>query len=555
MNSDKVKSGPERAPHRSLLHACGVSREDMGKPFIGVANSYCEIVPGHIHLRQVADIVKAAIREAGGVPFEFNTIAICDGIAMGHGGMKYSLASRELIADCVESMIRAHCFDGVVFIPNCDKIVPGMHMGAARTNVPSIFASGGPMLAGKTGERATDLITVFEAVAQYTTGHLDPASLETLECSACPGAGSCSGMFTANSMNCLTEALGMALPGNGTIPALDPARVDHWKKSGRRIVELVRQGIRYRDIVNRRAFVNAMVLDMAMGGSSNTVLHTLAIAREAGVEDFSMKDMHEISDRTPTICKLSPASEQHIEELNAVGGIMAIMKEVANKPGLLDLQAMTVSGKTLGEQINEARDPDGRVVHPLAESYSPRGSLAVLYGNLAPEGAIVKRSAVAPAMQKFTGRARIFESQEAACDGILKEGNIQPGDIIIIRYEGPKGGPGMQEMLSPTANVMGMGLGESVALLTDGRFSGGTRGACIGHCSPEAAAGGPIALVEEGDTISYDLEACTLTLEVDEATLATRRAAWKPRQPAVTEGWLGRYARYVTSGSEGAVLR
>jgi dihydroxy-acid dehydratase len=527
----------------------------MGKPFIGVCNSFCEVVPGHIHLREVADIIKAAIREAGGVPFEFNTIAICDGIAMGHEGMKYSLASRELIADCVETMVRAHCFDGVVFIPNCDKIVPGMHMGAARTNVPSIFASGGPMLAGKTGDRPTDLISVFEAVAQYTTGELEEASLEALECSACPGAGSCSGMFTANSLNCLTEALGMALPGNGTIPALDPARVQHWKKSGARIVELVKQGICYRDIVNRRAIENAMVLDMAMGGSSNTVLHTLAIAHEAGIEGFTMKEMHEISLKTPTICKLSPASEQHIEELQAVGGIMAILKEVAKKPGLLQLEAPMVSGKTLGEQIAEAGDPDGRVVRPLAEAYSPTGSLAVLYGNLAPEGAIVKRSAVAPAMQKFSGRARIFESQEDACAGILKKGNIQPGDMIIIRYEGPKGGPGMQEMLSPTANVMGMGLGESVALLTDGRFSGGTRGACIGHCSPEAAAGGVIALVEEGDTISYDLEACFLTLEVDEATLAVRRAAWKPRQAAITDGWLGRYARFVTSGSEGAVLR
>lgn len=555
MNSNAIKNGLERAPHRSLLHACGVGPEDLGKPFIGVANSFCEIVPGHIHLRQVADIIKAAIRQAGGVPFEFNTIAICDGIAMGHSGMKYSLASRELIADCVESMIRAHCFDGLVCIPNCDKIVPGMHMGAARVNLPTIFASGGPMLAGKTGEQASDLITVFEAVGQSTRGELGQDALERLEISACPGAGSCSGMFTANSMNCLSEALGIALPGNGTIPALDPARVKLWEKSGRQIVELVKKGIRYRDIVTHQALNNALVLDMAMGGSSNTVLHTLAIAHEAGISDFSLKEIHEISNQTPTICKLSPASEQHIEELNAVGGVMTILKEIANKAGLLQLEARMVSGKTLAEQLAEAPKPDGRIVRPRGQAYSPRGSLAVLYGNLAPAGAIVKRSAVAPEMQKFSGRARIFDSQEAACEGILRQGNIQPGDMVIIRYEGPKGGPGMQEMLSPTANVMGMGLGDSVALLTDGRFSGGTRGACIGHCSPEAAAGGPLALVEEGDTISYDLEACTLTLEVDEATLAARRAAWKPRQPAITDGWLGRYARYVTSGSEGAILR
>ena len=561
MRSDAMKKGYERAPHRSLLRACGLKQSDFGKPFIGVANSYCEIVPGHIHLREAADIVKQAVRDAGGVPFEFNTIALCDGIAMGHAGMKYSLASRELIADSVESMAMAHCFDALVCMPNCDKIVPGMLMAAARINIPVIFASGGPMLAGDVDGKACDLITVFEAVAQYQNGLLSEAELARLEAVACPGAGSCSGMFTANSMNCLTEALGLALPGNGTLPALDPRRRELWKKSGALAVDLAREDRRCRSILTREAMENALVLDMAMGGSSNTVLHTLAIAREAGIP-LTMKDMHEISVRTPTLCKLAPASAQHIEELYEAGGVMAIMKEAAKVSGALHTGADTVSGEKLAVLLERAPDPDGRVIRPLAQAYAPEGSLAVLYGSLAPEGAIVKRSAVAPGMRRFRGRARVFESQEAACNGILEKGNIQPGDCVVIRYEGPRGGPGMQEMLAPTANIMGMGLGESVALLTDGRFSGGTRGACIGHCSPEAAAGGPIALVHEGDFISYDLEACTLTLEVDEAELARRRSLWTERPPAspgadagIRGGWLARYARLVTSGSEGAVLR
>ncbi|MDR2734956.1 MAG: dihydroxy-acid dehydratase [Spirochaetota bacterium] len=558
MQSDAITQGYARAPHRSLLRACGLAGKDFGKPFIGIANSYCEIVPGHIHLREAADRVKRGIRDAGGIPFEFNTIAICDGIAMGHLGMKYSLASRELIADSVESMVIAHCFDGLVCIPNCDKTVPGMLMAAARLNIPTIFASGGPMLAGKrsdtAGDESADLISVFEAAAAYQNGALTAASLDALEENACPGAGSCSGMFTANSMNCLTEALGLALAGNGTLPAIDPRRLNFWEESGRRIVALVGEGKCCRDILTREALENALVLDMAMGGSSNTVLHTLAIAREAGIA-LTMKDMDAVSARTPTLCVLAPASRQHIEELHTVGGVMAIMKEAAKIAGAICEDALTVSGETLGNALRRAPDPDGRVIRPLDQAYARQGALAVLYGNLAPEGAIVKRSAVAASMRRFQGRARVFESEEAACKGILEKGNIHPGDFIVIRYEGPRGGPGMQEMLAPTANVMGMGLGESVALLTDGRFSGGTRGACIGHCSPEAAAGGPIALVCEGDSICYDLEACTLTLEVGEAELSRRRAAWKERPPAVTSGWLARYARLVTSGSEGAVLR
>lgn len=554
MRSDQVKAGIQKAPHRSLLHACGVKREDMGKPFIGIANSYCEVVPGHIHLREVADIIKEAVIKAGGVPFEFNTIAVCDGIAMGHSGMKYSLASRELIADSIETMVTAHKFDGLICIPNCDKTVPGMHMGAARLNIPTVFASGGPMLAGdRVDEHATDLISVFEAVGQHSNGKMSEQQVEELEQISCPGAGSCSGMFTANSMNCLTEALGIGLPGNGTIPAVDPARIEHWQKSGVAVVELTKKNICYRDIVDRRAMLNAMALDVAMGGSTNTVLHTLAIAREAEVE-FSMKDIQQISKKTPYLCKLSPANDRHIEELDKAGGIMAIIKELKSGGRLPHPECSTVSGRTLGEEADAAVNKDQELVHPFSDPISPRGALVVLHGNLAPEGAVVKSGAVASEMMKFSGKARVFESQEEAVDGILKPGNIQPGDFVVIRYEGPKGGPGMQEMLAPTANVMGMGLGESVALLTDGRFSGGTRGACIGHCSPEAAAGGTIGLIEEGDTISYDLDEGVITLEVSEEELAKRKANWQPLEPKITSGWLARYSRYVSSGSDGAVM-
>ena len=554
MRSDQMKKGIERAPHRSLLHACGIKKEDMGKPFIGIANSFCEVAAGHIHLNQVGKILKKAVREAGGVPFEFNTIAVCDGIAMGHPGMKYSLPSREMIADSIETMVSAHPFDGLICVPNCDKSVPGMLMAAARANLPTVFASGGPMLAGTRSDGIkSDLITVFEAVGQKTLGKMDDEQFEELEEISCPGAGCCSGMFTANSMNCLSEALGVALPGNGTLPAVDPKRVELWKTAARRAVSVTEADLKFRDIVTRDAFDNAMALDVAMGGSTNTILHTLAIAHEAGVP-FSMKDMHEISQKTPYLCKLSPASNRHIEDLETAGGVMAILKELEKGEALVKTDAPTVSGKTIGEQMAATENRDTGLIHPFAEPITPTGALVILYGNLAPDGAVVKKGAVSDQLIKFSGRARVYASQEEACEAILTPGNIKPGDFVVIRYEGPKGGPGMQEMLAPTASVMGMGLGESVALITDGRFSGGTRGACIGHCSPEAAAGGPISLIEEGDIISYDLDACTIKLEVSDEELATRKEKWKAPEPRFVTGWLARYRRFVTSGSRGAIL-
>ncbi|MDD3155183.1 MAG: dihydroxy-acid dehydratase [Victivallaceae bacterium] len=556
MRSDQMKVGEERAPHRSLMMATGIRREDINKPFIGVCNSYTNIVPGHCHLQKVGQIVCDAIREAGGVPYEFNTIAICDGIAMGHSGMKYSLPSREIIADSVESMGMAHPFDAMICIPNCDKIVPGMLMGAMRLNIPTIFASGGPMLAGKPWQgKDTDLITIFEGVAQHRIGKLSDAGLEQLECEACPGPGSCSGMFTANSMNCLCEALGIALPGNGTIAAVDPARVEFWKKSARRIVELAKdpQSPTAKSFATEKSFANALALDMAMGGSSNTVLHTLAVATEAGLK-LDLHKLDQISRKTPNICKLSPSSEYHISDIAKLGGIMAILKETSRVPGLIDGSAPTVSGRTLGEEFAAAPAPDGTIIRTQENAYSKQGGLAILFGNLASNGSVVKAAGVAPAMLTHRGPAVIFNSQEEACEGILG-GKVKAGDVVIIRYEGPKGGPGMQEMLAPTSYIMGRGLGESVALITDGRFSGGTHGACIGHVGPEAAAGGLIAYVEEGDLISIDIPNRKITLEVAPAVIEERRKVFKAPAPKAKHGYLAKYAALATSADTGGVLR
>ncbi len=557
MLSDTIKKGAIRAPHRSLLRATGViqSEADFDKPFIAVANSFTQIVPGHAHLDVVGRKVREAIRAAGGVPFEFNTIGVDDGIAMGHSGMKYSLASRELIADCVETMLRAHCFDGVVFIPNCDKIVPGMLMAAARVNIPAIFVSGGPMKAGidpATG-KAINLNSVFEGVGAHAAGKLSLQQLAEIEQNACPTCGSCSGMFTANSMNCLCEALGLALPGNGTVLATDPRRDELYHEAARRIIALVKENLRPRDILTRQAFMNAFALDMAMGGSSNTVLHTLAVAIEADTP-FNLADLNTVADRVPHICKVAPSGHYHIEDVDRAGGISAILKVLSEKPGTLDLSCKTVTGKTLGENIANARVLDDDVIRPLNNAYSDKGGLAILFGNLAPGGAVIKAAGVAPSMMKFRGRAIIFESQDEAYEGILA-GKVKPGMVVVIRYEGPRGGPGMQEMLAPTSAIAGAGLGESVALITDGRFSGATRGGSIGHVSPEAAAGGPIALVQDGDYINIDIPNRKLELEVSDDELDRRRANWKPREPKINYGWLARYASMVTSADTGAVLR
>ncbi|MGD0388041.1 MAG: dihydroxy-acid dehydratase [Tepidisphaeraceae bacterium] len=553
--SDTIKKGMIRAPHRSLLRATGViqSDADFDKPFIAVCNSFVQIIPGHAHLDVVGRKVREAIRAAGGVPFEFNTIGVDDGIAMGHVGMKYSLPSRELIADCVETMLRAHCFDGVVCIPNCDKIVPGMMMAAARVNVPAIFVSGGPMKAGITPSgKVIDLISVFEGVGQVSAGKMSVDQLTEIEQYACPSCGSCSGMFTANSMNCLCEALGLALPGNGSILATDPRRDELFKRAGQQIVQLVQKNIRPRDILTPKSFDNAFALDVAMGGSTNTVLHTLAVAIEAGTP-FDLKHLNEVCARVPYLCKVAPSGKYHLEDVDRAGGISAILKTLAGKPGALNLDCMTVTGKTLGENVANAAVKDPDVIRPLDNPYSERGGLAVLFGNLAPNGSVLKIGAVAPTMHKFRGPAVIFESEESAAQGIL-EGKVKSGDVVVIRYEGPRGGPGMQEMLAPTANIMGRGLGESVALVTDGRFSGGTRGACIGHVSPEAAAGGPIALVQPGDIIHIDINNRRLELEVGQDELARRKAAWKRPPPKIDYGYLARYAAQVTSADTGAIL-
>jgi dihydroxy-acid dehydratase len=563
MLSDTIKSGPRRAPHRSLLRATGAiqSEEDWNKPFIAIANSFVQIIPGHAHLDLVGRKVREAVRAAGGVPFEFNTIGVDDGIAMGHTGMKYSLASREIIADSVETMLRAHCFDGVVCIPNCDKITPGMMMAVARVDIPAVFVSGGPMQTGRdpvTG-RALDLSSVFEAVGAHAAQRISESQLNDIERNACPTCGSCSGMFTANSMNCLCEALGLALPGNGSILATDPARDALFGEAGRAIVELVRRDLRPSHILTRSAFENALALDMAMGGSSNTVLHTLAIAREAGVP-LNMQDFNDVSDRIPHLCKVAPSGIHYMSDIHRAGGVSAILKTLSEKPGAIREDCLTVTGKTLGENIADARVLDTEVIRPLDHAYSERGGLAILFGNLAPNGSVVKAAGVAPSMMRFRGPAVIFESQESATTGILT-GQVKAGDVVIIRYEGPKGGPGMQEMLSPTASIAGRGMGESVALITDGRFSGATRGGSIGHVSPEAAAGGPIALVNPGDFIEIDIPARKLTLCVDDAELVKRKAAWEQSPPKgmqkmkdVPRGYLHRYAKLVGSADWGAAL-
>ena len=552
MRSDAVKSGPERAPHRSLWKSMGLTNEELTRPLIGVVSAKSECVPGHAHLDAVTRAVKDGVRMAGGVPVEFPSIGVCDGIAMGHVGMKYSLASRELIADSCESMAIAHGFDGMVFIPNCDKIVPGMLMAAARLNLPAIFVSGGPMLAGSLHGRALDLNSVFEAVGAYKAGKLDDDGLDEIESAACPGCGSCSGMFTANSMNCLTEALGMGLPGNGTIPAVSGARLRLAKQAGMRAVEMVREGLTPDRILTPAASRNALALDMALGCSTNSALHLPAIAHEAGVP-FDLTMINELSARVPNLCHLAPAGAHHVQDLHEAGGVMAVLREISPL-GVLDGEAMTCTGKTLAACYAGAQNHNPQVIRPLSEPYSPTGGLMVLRGNLAPRGAIVKRSAVAPEMLVHEGPARVFDSEDAAIAAIYA-GAIRPGDVVVIRYEGPKGGPGMREMLSPTSAICGMGLDKEVALITDGRFSGATRGAAIGHVSPEAASGGLIGLVEEGDRIAIDIPAGRLELRVDEATLAARRERWVCPPPNVTHGYLARYARMVSSADEGAILK
>jgi dihydroxy-acid dehydratase len=554
MKSDTIKQGFQHAPHRGLLRACGISDADLNKPFIAIANSFCEIVPGHVHLNKVAQVVKQAVREAGGVPFEFNTIAVCDGIAMGHTGMKYSLPSREIVADSVETMGRAHCFDGMVCIPNCDKITPGMLMAAVRLNIPTIFVSGGPMAAGKIRNDTTvDLISIFEGVAQFNAGNMSEEHLKELEMAGCPTCGSCSGMFTANSMNCLCEAIGMALPGNGTILAVDPRRQELYKQAGRQIMQLVEKNIRPLDIISVKSMDNALAIDMAMGGSTNTVLHTLAVASEAGIK-YDLQRINKISSKCPNICKVSPSSQYHVEDVDAAGGISAILKEISKVPKLLNLDCLTVTGDTLGKNIADAKISNTEVIRILDNAYSKTGGLAILKGNLAPNDAVIKSAGVAPNMLTHSGPACIFDSQEDACEGILT-GKVKPGDVVVIRYEGPKGGPGMVEMLSPTSYIMGAGLGESVALITDGRFSGGTRGACIGHVSPEAAVGGPIGLLKKGDIVEIDIPNHKINVKLSVKELAARKKKWKPRKPRITAGCLGKYAAMATSADTGAVLK
>ncbi|MEQ8214558.1 MAG: dihydroxy-acid dehydratase [Smithellaceae bacterium] len=547
-----MKKGLERAPHRSLFKAMGYTDEEISRPLIGVVNSANEIVPGHINLDLITQSVKAGVRMAGGTPMEFPVIGVCDGIAMGHAGMKYSLASRELIADSIEIMATAHPFDALVFIPNCDKIIPGMLMAALRLNIPAIFVSGGPMLAGNLAGKAVDLISVFEGVGAVKAKRMTQIELKKLEDCACPGCGSCSGMYTANSMNCVTEALGLGLPGNGTIPAIDAARHRLAKYAGMKVMELYKKNIRPRDIATLEAFKNAIAVDMALGCSTNTVLHIPAVAHEAGI-NLDLNLFNEISEQTPNLCKLSPAGNHHIEDFDRAGGIQAVMKVIGTL-GVIDKKALTATGKAVEANLKNAAVLDETVIRPLSNPYSPQGGIAILRGNLAPDGAVVKQSAVAAAMQKNEGRARVFDCEDDAIAAIL-DGQIKDGDIVVIRYEGPKGGPGMREMLSPTSAIVGMGLDKTVALLTDGRFSGGTQGAAIGHISPEAAEGGPIALVKEGDIIAIDIPAKILELKVSDKELEKRRKALKPFTPAITSGYLARYARLVTSASTGAVFK
>ncbi|MEZ5326933.1 MAG: dihydroxy-acid dehydratase [Verrucomicrobiales bacterium] len=555
--SDTIKRGITRAPHRSLLRATGaiLSEEDWDKPFIAVANSFVQIIPGHAHLDVVGQKVRQAIRNSGGVPFEFNCIGVDDGIAMGHDGMRFSLPSRELIADCIETMLFAHCFDGVVCIPNCDKIVPGMMMGAARVNIPTVFVSGGPMQSGtnpSTG-KSLDLASVFEAVGGHSAGKVSDSELAEIERHACPTCGSCSGMFTANSMNCLCEALGLALPGNGSILAIDPARDALFERAGRTIVRLVRDNLRPSDILTRSAFENAIAIDMAMGGSSNTVLHLIAVAREAGIA-LSMLDFNATATRVPHLCKMAPSGPHYMEDIARAGGISALLNRLMEIPGIIQPDALTVGGLTIGETVSTSQVTDDEIIRPIDNAYSNGGGLAVLTGNLAPDGCVVKTAGVEAGMLHFTGTAVVFDSQIAAQIGILT-GSVKAGDVVVIRYEGPKGGPGMQEMLSPTAAIAGRGLAGSVALITDGRFSGATRGASIGHVSPEAASGGPIGLVHDGDRIEIDIPNRSITLHVPSEILAERRNRWTAPLQKTKTGWLARYASLVTSAANGAVLR
>ncbi|MEC7730267.1 MAG: dihydroxy-acid dehydratase [Candidatus Neomarinimicrobiota bacterium] len=556
MRSDQIKKGYEHAPHRSLLRATGViqSEDDFQKPFIGIANSYIDLIPGHVHLQDFGKIAKKVIRESGGVPFEFNTIGVDDGIAMGHIGMRYSLASRELIADSVETVVEAHRLDGLMCITNCDKIVPGMLMATVRLNIPTIFVSGGPMKAGQLNGQKVDLISVFEGVGQVKTGAISEDDLSELEKEGCPTCGSCSGMFTANSMNCLMEALGIALPGNGSILAVDEGRMELVKEAGIRIVDLVHQNIKPRDIITKETIRNAFTLDMAMGGSTNTVLHTLAIAIEAGI-DFDLEELNTLSRKTPYLCKVSPATRDvHMEDVDRAGGISAILSELSKKDNLLNLDCLTVTGQSLGRNIKDASIKDQTVIRAIDDPYSKEGGLAVLFGNLAPKGSVVKTGAVDQSMLTHLGPARIYESQEEALSGILSH-KVQEGDVVVIRMEGPKGGPGMPEMLSPTSAIMGMGLGDKVALITDGRFSGGTRGACIGHISPEAADGGPIAVLQDGDIININIPERSLNVDLSDQEILNRLRKLPPFTPKITHGYLGRYARMVTSANKGAVLK
>ena len=551
MKSDNVKKGMQQAPHRSLFNALGLTEEEMDKPLIGIVSSYNEIVPGHMNLDKIVEAVKMGVALAGGVPREFPAIAVCDGIAMGHIGMKYWLVTRDLIADSTEAMALAHQFDALVMVPNCDKNVPGLLMAAARINIPTIFVSGGPMLAGRVHGKKTSLSSMFEAVGSYSAGKIDEEEVRYYENHACPTCGSCSGMYTANSMNCLTEVLGMGLRGNGTIPAVYSERIKLAKHAGMQIMELLKKDIRPRDIITKESMMNALTMDMALGCSTNSMLHLPAIAHEIGF-DFNIKFANEISEKTPNLCHLAPAGPTYMEDLNEAGGIYAVMKEIS-KLNLLNLDCMTVTGKTVGENIKDAVNFDPEVIRTIENPYSKTGGLAVLSGNLAPDGSVVKRSAVVPEMMEHSGPARVFDCEEDAIEAI-KGGKIVAGDVVVIRYEGPKGGPGMREMLNPTSAIAGMGLGSTVALITDGRFSGASRGASIGHVSPEAAVGGPIALVEEGDIIEINIPEYKINLKISDEEMAKRKAKWQPREPKVTTGYLARYAAMVTSGDRGAIL-
>ncbi len=552
MRSDNVKKGMQQAPHRSLFNALGFTKEEMDKPMIGIVSSYNEIVPGHMNLDKIVEAVKLGVAMAGGVPVVFPAIAVCDGIAMGHVGMKYSLVTRDLIADSTECMAMAHQFDGLVMVPNCDKNVPGLLMAAARINIPTVFVSGGPMLAGHVKGQRTSLSSMFEAVGAYAAGKMTEEDVYEYECKTCPTCGSCSGMYTANSMNCLTEALGMGLQGNGTIPAVYSERIKLAKHAGMKVMEMIEKNICPRDIMTEKAFVNALTVDMALGCSTNSMLHLPAIAREAGVA-LNVDIANGISAKTPNLCHLAPAGHTYMEQLNEAGGVYAVMNELSKK-NLLNLDCITVTGKTVGENIANVVNKDPEVIRPIDNPYSQTGGIAVLKGNLALDSGVVKRSAVAPEMMVHEGPARVFDCEDDAIAAI-KGGKIVAGDVVVIRYEGPKGGPGMREMLNPTSAIAGMGLGSSVALITDGRFSGASRGASIGHVCPEAAVGGPIALVEEGDIIEINIPANTLNVRVSDEEMARRKAAWTPREPKVTTGYLARYAALVTDASKGAVLQ